>query len=55
MSPQPSTLDQVDIAVDLGVVPPPLPEFKIFTYSQPVRVPGAWRNGKLQRLVWLRE
>jgi hypothetical protein len=28
---------------------------KIFTYSQPVRVPGAWREGKLQRLIWLRE
>jgi hypothetical protein len=28
---------------------------KVFTYSQPVRVPGAWRGGKLQRLVWLRE
>ena len=27
---------------------------KMFTYSQPVRVPGAWREGKLQRLVWLR-
>ena len=27
---------------------------KLFTYSQPVRVPGAWRNGKLQRLVWLK-
>ena len=28
---------------------------KVFTYSQPVRVPGAWRNGKLQRLIWLRQ
>jgi hypothetical protein len=28
---------------------------KMFTYSQPVRVPGAWRDGKLQRLIWLRE
>ncbi len=28
---------------------------KLFTYSQPVRVPGAWRNGKLQRLVWLKK
>ncbi len=28
---------------------------KVFTYSQPVRVPGAFREGKLQRLVWLRE
>lgn len=27
---------------------------KLFTYSQPVRVPGAFRNGKLQRIVWLR-
>jgi len=27
---------------------------KVFTYSQPVRVPGAWREGKLQRLIWLR-
>ena len=26
---------------------------KMFTYSQPVRVPGAWREGRLQRLVWL--
>lgn len=26
---------------------------KVFTYSQPVRVPGAWRDGKLQRLIWL--
>ena len=28
---------------------------KLFTFSQPVRVPGALRNGKLQRLVWCRE
>jgi hypothetical protein len=28
---------------------------KLFTYSQPVRVPGAWRDGKLQRLVWLKD
>lgn len=28
---------------------------KVFTYSQPVRLPGALRDGKLQRLVWLRE
>jgi hypothetical protein len=28
---------------------------KVFTYSQPVRVPGAWRDGKLQRLIWLRQ
>lgn len=28
---------------------------KVFTYSQPVRVPGAFRDGRLQRLVWLRE
>lgn len=28
---------------------------KLFTYSQPVRVPGAWRDGKLQRIVWLRK
>ena len=27
---------------------------KVFTYSQPVRVPGAFRDGHLQRLVWLR-
>jgi hypothetical protein len=27
---------------------------KLFTYSQPVRVPGAYRDGKLQRMVWLR-
>jgi hypothetical protein len=27
---------------------------KVFTYSQPVRVPGAYREGKLQRLVWLK-
>ena len=27
---------------------------KLFTYSQPVRVPGAWRDGKLQRIVWVR-
>jgi hypothetical protein len=27
---------------------------KVFTYSQPVRVPGAWRDGRLQRLIWLR-
>ena len=25
----------------------------VFTQSQPVRVPGAWRNGKLQRLIWV--
>jgi hypothetical protein len=28
---------------------------KVFTFSQPVRVPGAFRDGRLQRLVWLRE
>jgi len=28
---------------------------KVLTYSQPVRVPGAWRDGKLQRLVWLKD
>jgi hypothetical protein len=28
---------------------------KVFRYSQPVRVPGAYRDGRLQRLVWLRE
>jgi hypothetical protein len=28
---------------------------KLFTYSQPVRVPGAWREGRLQRIIWLRE
>jgi hypothetical protein len=28
---------------------------KVFTYSQPVRVPGAFREGKLQRLVWLED
>jgi hypothetical protein len=27
---------------------------KLFTYSQPVRVPGAMRDGKVQRLLWLR-
>ena len=27
---------------------------KLFTYSQPVRVPGAFRNGKLQKIVWLK-
>ena len=27
---------------------------KVFTYSQPVRVPGAVRDGKLQRLIWMR-
>jgi hypothetical protein len=26
---------------------------KVFTYSQPVRVPGAWRERKLQQLIWL--
>ena len=26
---------------------------KVFTYSQPVRVPGAWRDGKMQKLIWL--
>jgi len=28
---------------------------KLFTYSQPVRVPGAFRDGRLQRLIWLRQ
>jgi hypothetical protein len=28
---------------------------KLFTRSQPVRVPGAFRDGRLQRLVWLRD
>ncbi len=27
---------------------------KLFTYSQPVRLPGAYREGKLQRIVWLK-
>ena len=27
---------------------------KVFSYSQPVRVPGAFREGRLQRLIWLR-
>ncbi len=27
---------------------------KMFTYSQPVRVPGALRDGRLQRIVWLK-
>jgi len=27
---------------------------KLFTYSQPVRVPGAYRDGAMQRIVWLR-
>jgi hypothetical protein len=26
---------------------------KVFNHSQPVRVPGAFREGKLQKLVWL--
>jgi len=30
-------------------------DHRLFTYSQPVRVPGAFRNGKLQRLIWLRQ
>lgn len=28
---------------------------KVFTYSQPVRVPGAYRDGRLQRFVWLKD
>lgn len=28
---------------------------KLFTPSQPVRVPGAYRQDRLQRLIWLRE
>ena len=28
---------------------------KLFTYSQPVRVPGAYRDGKLQRIIWLKD
>jgi hypothetical protein len=28
---------------------------KVFTYSQPVRVPGAFRDGRLQCLIWLRQ
>lgn len=27
---------------------------RVFTYSQPVRVPGAFRDGRLQELVWTR-
>ena len=27
---------------------------KLFTYSQPVRVPGAFRGSRLQRLIWVR-
>ncbi len=27
---------------------------KMFTYSQPVRVPGALRDGRLQRIIWLK-
>ena len=28
---------------------------KVFTYSQPVRVPGAYRDGRLQRIIWLKD
>jgi hypothetical protein len=35
--------------IELGCDP------KVFTYSQPVRVPGALRDGRLQRLIWLRQ
>jgi hypothetical protein len=28
---------------------------KVFTYSQPVRVPGAYRDGRMQRLIWLNQ
>lgn len=28
---------------------------KVFTYSQPVRVPGVLRDSRLQRLIWLRQ
>lgn len=28
---------------------------KVFTYSQPVRLPGAFRDGRLQRIVWLKQ
>ena len=27
---------------------------KLFTYSQPVRVPGAYRDGRMQKIVWLK-
>jgi len=27
---------------------------KLFTYSQPVRVPGAYRDGRLQKIIWLK-
>jgi hypothetical protein len=47
---------QLDSPWNLGLrMCAPDPFFKVFTYSQPVRVPGAWRDGKLQRLVWPRE
>ena len=28
---------------------------KVFTFSQPVRLPGAFRDGRLQRLIWLQQ
>ncbi len=45
--------EQIGIAVDLGGAFGCDP--KVFTYSQPVRVPGRGGMGKLQRLVWLRD
>jgi len=43
-----------DVVGDLKLVLPQLGcDPKLFTTSQPVRLPGALRDGKYQRLVWL--
>ena len=46
--------EQIDIAIDLEAVPVPLPE--ILNLRRLVKlVAGVWREGRLQRLVRLRE
>jgi len=45
-----------EIVADLKLVLPQLGcDPKLFTASQPVRLPGAVRNANYQRLVWLQE
>ena len=48
------TLPKPEELAELRLVLPVLGcDPKLFTPSQPVRLPGAWRNGKPQRLVYL--
>jgi hypothetical protein len=48
--PDPGVLEDLRVALpQLGC------DAKLFTASQPVRLPGALRNGRYQKLVWLEQ